>query len=138
MPTKKRSTKTFLTRSQKISHIRRQFKGRGLRVPRIDSRLYKMHIEPMLHDSVQGGSFLGRLSTVLGFVSAGTGIAAPIAGFIPPLAPVSAGLGVISTLSGVGAKVAHIADVATRTPAGRGLKSRKSTKKSTKRSTKPF
>ena len=123
-----------LTRAQKLKHIRNVFKGKGLRVPRVDSHLYRDHIEPMLDDSIQGGSFLGQLSRVLGYVSAGTGIAAPIASFIPPLAPISAGLGVISTLSGVGSKVAQIADIATET--GSGLKKRrvvKKTKKSTKR-----
>ena len=129
----------YLSRNQKLRHIKKAFSGRGLKLPRSNSNLYKQHITPLLHEDLQGGAFLGTLSKTLAYISAATGIIAPIASFIPPLAPISAGLGAISALSGVGSKVAIIADMATQeeppnrfeqihrpfVPRGHGLKPRR-------------
>src|ERR1019366_2115101 len=50
------------------------------------------------------------------------GVLAPIAAFIPPLAPFAPAIGVVSTLTGVGSKIASMADLAT---SGSALKKRK-------------
>ena len=120
----KKSPIKFLSKREKLAIIRKELKGRGLKMPTASSKIYKTHFHPMLHDDVQGGAFLGTLSKVLGYVSMGSSILAPIASFIPPLAPAAPVLGAIGTLTGVGSKISAIADEATRE--GSGLKTKKS------------